>query len=363
MDFADWWDKWPGQFDPYMSALETYHAAGAPWREAIDEKAPRMVIRSNMNAVDHSYGIVDICRTSEDADGGYELGEGYKHLLTESLLGTAIRFFYGGRVFWNDGDGFHIYKFNPNLGSNGRFSYGQGKISANFHGMSANALFVSEAFDEEYPQDRIELLKRISPPTMDISYPVDLFVRKPAQIWNMPIERAFGKWSILAVFNYSSRMAASQNPPQFSTSLDAGKDLRLDPNKEYIAYEFWSQTLLGTFQGTFVTRPLNPYDCDIYSLVEKQDHPLLISTSRHIRQMAFDIKDMAYEGQRRVLRGVSRAVAGDPYQLRIYVPEGFSAQRVELSDGLAATLRTNGPLLTVDFKAPTGKDVEWNVFF
>jgi hypothetical protein len=68
MDFADWWDKWPGQYAPYMSALETYRAAGTPWREAIDQKAPRRAIRSNMNAVDHTYGIVDITRVSNDAD-------------------------------------------------------------------------------------------------------------------------------------------------------------------------------------------------------------------------------------------------------------------------------------------------------
>jgi len=47
----------------------------------------------------------------------------------------------------------------------------------------------------------------------------------------------------------------------------------------------------------------------MYSIVEKQDHPVLISTSRHIRQMAFDIKDLAYDGGQRMLRGVSRAVA------------------------------------------------------
>jgi len=363
MDFADWWDKWQGQYDPYMSSLETYHAGGMPWREAVDQKAPRKVIRSNMNVVDHSYGIVDICRTSEDADGGYEMGEGYKHLLTESLYGSAIRFFYSGRVFWNDGDGFHIYKFNPNLGSNGRFNYGEGKVSANFHAIACNVLFVSEAFNEQYPADRIELLKRISPPTMDVSYPVDLFFRKPAQIWNMPVERPFGKWSVLAVFNYSNTMLASMNPSAFSTNLDAVKDLRLEPDKEYIAYEFWSKKLIGTFKGTFVTRPLKPYDCDIYSIVEKQNRPVLISTSRHVRQMAFDIKDLAYAGPQRVLRGISRAVAGDPYQLRIYVPEGFKAQRVELSDGLLATMTTDGNLLMVDFKTSTGKDVEWKVFF
>jgi hypothetical protein len=363
MDFADWWDKWPGQFDPYMTALETYRAGGMPWREAIDKNAPRKVIRSNMNVIDHSYGIVDICRTSEDADGGYEMGEGWKHLLTESLQGTAIRFFYSGRVFWNDPDGLHIYKFGTSFGSSGRFNYGQGKVNAVFHAIAGNAIFLSEALNEKYPEDRIELLKRISPTTMDVAYPVDLFVRKPAQIWNMPVERPFGKWSVLAVFNYSNAMAASTNPPQFTTKLDAGKDLRLDPAKEYIVYEFWTKKLIGTFKGTFATPGVKPYDCDVYSIVEKQDRPVLISTSRHVRQMAFDIKNLTYDGQQRMLRGTSRAVAGDPYQLRIYVPEGFSAQRVELSDGITASTKTEGNLLMVDFKAPTGKDVEWKVFF
>jgi len=39
----------------------------------------------------------------------------------------------------------------------------------------------------------------------------------------------------------------------------------------YVVYEFWTRQLIGTFKGSFVTRPLAPYDCDIYSIVEKQD--------------------------------------------------------------------------------------------
>ena len=150
---------------------------------------------------------------------------------------------------------------------------------------------------------------------------------------------------------------------KFSVPLDAARDLRLDPNKEYIVYEFWSRTLIGTFKGIFVPRPVKPYDCDMYSIVEKQNHPVLISTSRHIRQMAFDIKDLAYDSQQRMLRGVSRAVARDPYQLRFYVPDGFSGKRVELSGGLTGTMATAGRLLTVDYSASTGNDVEWKVFF
>jgi len=362
MDFADWWDKWPGQFDPFMTALETYRAGGLPWREAIDQKAPRMVIRSNMQPVDHSYGIVDICRVSEDADHGYETGDStlaqteFTGLFTESVLGTTNRFFYNGRVFWNDGDGFHIYKYNASDKKD--FTAQEGKVDANFHAIAGSTLFVSEAFNVPYPPDRIELLKRISPPTMDTAYPVDLFVRKPARIWNMPVERSFGNWNVVAVFNFTGTADR-----KFSATLDAAKDLRLDPEKEYIAYEFWSKKLIGTFKGKFATRPLGPYDVDVYSVVEKRDHPVLVSTSRHIRQMAFDIKDMAYDAGQRMLRGVSRAVAGDPYQLRIYVPDGFAAQRVELSEGLRSTMATDGNLLTVDLTSSTGKDVEWKVFF
>ena len=364
MDFADWWDKWPGQHNPYMSAMETYHAGGLPWREAIDQKAPRRVVRSNMQPVDHSYGIVDICRISEDADHGYETGVSpltqteFTGLFTESVLGSANRAFYNGRVFWNDGDGFHIYKFSL---SDGQFyTYGQAKVTAVFHAIAGSTLFISEAFDVPYPDDRVELMKRISPPTMDVAYPVDLFTRKPAHVWNMPVERAFGKWNIVAVFNFTGRPGRDA----FTTRLDAAKDLRLDPGKEYIVYEFWTRKLIGSFKGTFATRSLQPYDCDVYSIVEKQSHPVLVSTSRHIRQMAFDVKDMNYDEQRRMLRGLSRAVAGDPYQLRIFLPEGFSAKSVELPDGVPpATMQTDGSLLTVDFTAPTGNDVEWKVYF
>ena len=82
-----------------------------PWREAIDQKAPRRVVRSNMQPVDHSYGIVDICRISEDADHGYETGDStlastdvkgqvkFTGLFTEAVLGGANRAFYNGRVF------------------------------------------------------------------------------------------------------------------------------------------------------------------------------------------------------------------------------------------------------------------------
>lgn len=115
-----------------------------------------------------------------------------------------------------------------------------------------------------------------------------------AVVRNMPIERPFGKWNVVAVFNYTNRASRTRPPQNFTATVDA-KDLRLDPNKE----------------------------------------------------------DMAYEAGQRMLRGVSRAVAGDAYQLRIYLPDGFSGKRVELPAGLTGILKTEGNLLTADFTATT----------
>jgi hypothetical protein len=139
--------------------------------------------------------------------------------------------------------------------------------------------------------------------------------------------------------------------------------LRLDPDKEYVVYEFWSKAYLGTFRGSFTTRPVKPYDCDVYCIVEKTNHPTLISTSRHVRQMAFDIKHVGYDGSGRALKGTSRAVPGDPYELRIYVPDGFEAKRVELAEGLSPEMKAEGNLLTVSFTSSNANDVNWEIFF
>jgi hypothetical protein len=79
--------------------------------------------------------------------------------------------------------------------------------------------------------------------------------------------------------------------------------------------------------------------------------------------MAFDIKNLTYDSQQRIIKGTSRAVAGDPYQLRIYVPDGFTAKSVQLSDNLAGTMKTDGNLLMVDFTTTGAKDVQWQVSF
>jgi len=316
-----------------------------------------------MTKLDFNYGFIDLARISEDNDGMYVPdayaggpdwhGVGHRGFLGECLPGSAMRFFYNGRVFWNDGDSSHLYKY---IG--GRIQpYDEAKVTLNYKAIATSLMLISDAFDVPYPEDRIELIKRVSPPTTDISYPVDLFVRKPAAVWNLPVERPFGKWNILGVFNYGPESS------DFSVRLDAEKNLRLDPKKAYLVYEFWSRKLLGTFQGEFVSQAIHNKDCDIYSIVEKQERPVLVSTSRHVRQMAFDIKQLLWDSEQNRLSGVSRAVGGDPYQLRVFVPAGYRFDRLELPTGLTGKAHTEGDLLLVDYTTASEDDVAWHIRF
>jgi len=367
LDFAENWDLWTGQDNRFMSGVETWRAGASPWRDYVDQFCPRLRNRACMSKVDFNYGFVDLQRVSEDSDGMYvpdayaggpdARGLSNRAFLGECAIGNAMRFFYNTRVFWNDGDNLHVYRYDGGR----EMPYGQAKVVANYKGLTTSCAMPSEAFDVEYPHERLELLKRVAPPTADAAYPVDLFERKPAAVWNLPVERPFGRWCVLGVFNYA-------DSSDFTVTLDAAKDLRLNPNKEYVVYEFWSKKLIGTFKGRFISRLIPREDCDIYSVVEKMDRPVLVSTSRHIRQMAFDIKDMAWDGVQKMLSGLSRAVSGDPYQLRFYVPDGFSLKGVKLPAALIGTTATSKGgmgqlLLTIDFTTSSDDDHAWEVSF
>ena len=68
-----------------------------------------------------------------------------------------------------------------------------------------------------------------------------------------------------------------------------------------------------------------------------------------------DSSSLQFEGAKAWF--VCRQVSNDTYQLRIYLPDGFTVNKVALSGGLEATKKTDGNLLTVDFTPSNGDDV------
>jgi hypothetical protein len=108
---------------------------------------------------------------------------------------------------------------------------------------------------------------------------------------------------------------------------------------------------------------LRPCASKVFAVRKKLGHPQVLSTSRHISQGAFDIKSMIWDESRNTLSGVSKVIAGEPYDIVLYIPDSFRLF-VEGNDTLSSNLKGLGKYLWVMRLNPgaTG-EVSWSVAF
>ena len=347
-DFTDRWSRLPGQHDPFMTSVETFRAAMRPWRQLQRKHTGGCYARVCMNSIGFSYDVWDILRIGGDSDQAYH-GRGCTFV--NALIRQASgRFFYSGKVWWNNPDSFHVY-------CQGIYTHAQAKVHASFCAIAGNRMMVSEPFcDQTLPPDRLEIIKRVMPATPDTAIAVDCFEHNPARLWHLPIRRPFGAWSIVGLFNFNEK----QDKKRIRQTIRFA-DLGLDPAADHLVYEFWSKAFLGVKRGAF-TRTLDAPDCEIYAIVPRPDRPVLLSTSRHVRHMAYDIVALAWHPAARRLTGTSRVVAADPYQLRLYVPDGYQLSAAKAGDLKLRTAR-QGPLLTLDLTPNAHGTLDWHLAF
>ena len=98
---------------------------------------------------------------------------------------------------------------------------------------------------------------------------------------------------------------------------------------------------------------------------KQTDHPQLLSTSRHITQGLIDVVEQKWDAASNTLRGKSRVVGGDPYELRIALPAGGSFKAVKATaDGADIRIgeqTAQGVRVVIDTKKNT--EVSWSVGF
>lgn len=353
-DFTDRWERLPGQHDPFLTSAETYRTAMGLWRDAAKASPHGGWAFVWMNVVGINYDRLDAIHIGHDSDQGY-FGPGctFTHGLTRQI---SLRYFYNGRVWYNNPDSFHVY-------AGGIYSYQQAKTHASYASISGNVVHLGEPLcDEDIPEDRLEIARRVAPTTPDFAVAVDVFEHSPARLWNLPVRRPFGRWNVVGLFNVDF-----DNTHQPITQQVRFADLGLDPQREYLVYEFWSRKFLGAMKGGF-TRTLQAPDAEVYTILPREDHPVLLSTSRHVRQMAYDLRDLDWDEARGVLRGTSTVVQQDPYELRVWLPEGWGLQSANLTlvgDGapLEYQVTRDGPLAMIRTVPVTNGDVTWELTF
>jgi hypothetical protein len=139
---------------------------------------------------------------------------------------------------------------------------------------------------------------------------------------------------------------------------------------EYIAFDFWNNTLLKPFKETLAIS-IPGASCGILAARPLLPHPFLISTSRHVTQGIVDVKKEIWEPQTKVLTGISALVADDHYELRVVArgPDADpSSVRCEVSAadvaaGVTITGTVTDGLLRAVIKSPVSRSVAWSLRF
>ena len=246
----------------------------------------------NMRSAGAAYGLVDAMRIGPDN------GASWSAMMRGPEFG-AWQYFLNRRVWYNDPDPLYV---RPSL------PLEHAQVICSWVTLSGAMNSSSEEY-AKLPPERLDLLKRTMPSHSAAARPVDLFENRIPGIWTVSDAATVGhpRRDLVGLFNWDSTEKAFDRPLA---------DLGLPAGGEWIAFDFWANSLTPPFKGR-LAQTLRPQSCAVLAVRPVLDRPQLISTSRHITQGLVDVTEERWDARTRTLSGVSHVVANDPYELRV----------------------------------------------
>ena len=290
----------------------------------------------NMRTLGASFGLVDAMRVGPDN------GPNWEAMKRGPRSGSNLYFLHR-RVWFNDPDPIYVRPSVP---------LDQARALASWVALSGQ--LNASAYDyADLPPQRLDLLRRTMPAHSCTARPADLFEREIPAIWLLTDDRLDPPHFVIGLFNWDGEAELS-----IAESL---AHIGLPDGRAWFAFDFWADRFLEPLTETLETR-LGPASCRILSLRPDVGRPVVVSTNRHITQGAVDLVEETWDRQAGMLTGVSRVVAGEPYELRVAAPPGLEARGAEVEVG-QATVSTRGASVRLRLDVPRSGEVRWQLFF
>jgi hypothetical protein len=179
--------------------------------------------------------------------------------------------------------------------------------------------------------------------------PFDAGLTPAAHLYLLEINRPFESWVVLG------RTGGEFDEIRF-------EELGLDAAKSFLVFEFWQRKLQGSFTKAFAPGALPAkYNSQIFIIRERQDHPQVIATSRHITGGGVDLNDVSWKDG--VLSGRSQVVGGDPYQIYITEPAGWTFAELQVDGGNVLPAVREGELIKTGFLPGKSAETTWRARF
>ncbi|MBI2300315.1 MAG: hypothetical protein HYU66_15445 [Armatimonadetes bacterium] len=205
----------------------------------------------------------------------------------------------------------------------------QTRAMATLLGLSGIGFTTTDIGFPKLPPERLDLLRKLVP--IAVTRPIDLY-RFPSipHWWVQTRQDEERTWQVAGVFNWGLRSEETQFMPL--------EGLGLDPTKEYLVYDFWSQQPVGRFRGAIGLR-VAPTTGRALAIHPIGDRPFIVATDRHVTMGAAELANVHWDGNARTLSGEFVAgVKGQTFHLTVFAPERWQPAGATVA-GEPVTLR------------------------
>jgi hypothetical protein len=259
-------------------------------------------LSQNMRSLAGCIGLVDSMRIGPDNGQGWrdyreEIAKNASgSIITGPVRGTRL-YFMNGRLWWNDPDPCYVRPSIPL--KHAQLITSWVAVSGQFN--------LNSDWIPGLPAERLDILKRTMPAHGAVARPVDYFDSMMPGVWLVSDSRQVVRRDVLGLFNWDSH-----DQELGASALKTG----LDPIKTYHGFDFWNNTPVRCFSGSFQF-DVPAESCRVIAVRPMEGHPVLVSTSRHVTQGMIDVTDENWSASTKLLSGTSQVIANDPYQLRV----------------------------------------------
>ena len=334
--------------DPEMTHVEAYRQGLKIVRSAAGDDVFLLGcnVAQNMRTLGGSFGLLDAMRIGPDN------GRKWSDMCCGPFSGSNLYFLHG-RVWYNDPD--PIYVSNDVPLDHARALISWVTLTGQLNASSENY--------EALSVDRVHLLQRSMPAHGLKARPVDLFEQRIARVWLLTDDRREPRRDVVGLFNWDEKTPAHISCPAERIGLP-----RAD---RYVGFDYWADEFVDPFGGALES-DLPPASCRIIAVRPVSSQPQVLGTSRHITQGTVDLLEEAWDGNTRTLRGTSRVVANDPYELRIAAMDqdgpwrigDLSVSSVDSQEGVSIQLVGQEDWrIRVRIDSPGSRDVRWSIRF
>ncbi len=220
-----------------------------------------------------SIGIAQAGRVGPDVNPNWES-------VINGCRQSLLHIPYHRRWWVNDPDCLNMRKIGSQLTDEELRAH----ITANFLG--GGYVLFSDSIDR-LPEERRIMLAQALPSYGIAARPVN-YMKSPGigipNILNLPIEKQGEKYSIVSIFNWEDKTA--------DTDLKL-QELGLDPNIEYHAFDFWTDTYKGIIKEAYHLKAQKPHSCELLAIKPViRGEIQIVSTNLHLLQGTMEITDI-----------------------------------------------------------------------